>query len=97
LWIFLSSFFDDTPTTDIYTLSYTTLFRSVQNQALTESVTQLYSMIFKPSNTTSDTAIDNMATPADPSSVKVLVVDDEEDVVEVVSHFLEQEGYQVDK
>ncbi len=54
-------------------------------------------MIFKPSNTTSDTAIDNMATPADPSSVKVLVVDDEEDVVEVVSHFLEQEGYQVDK
>src|SRR5690554_6861018 len=52
-------------------------------------------MIFKPSNTTSDTAIDNMATPADPSSVKVLVVDDEEDVVEVVSHFLEQEGYRV--
>lgn len=38
-----------------------------------------------------------MATPADPSSVNILVVDDEEDVVEVVSHFLEQEGYGVDK
>ena len=38
-----------------------------------------------------------MATPADPSNVNVLVVDDEEDVVEVVSHFLEQEGYSVDK
>ena len=38
-----------------------------------------------------------MATPGDPSSVNVLVVDDEEDVVEVVSHFLEEEGYQVDR
>lgn len=38
-----------------------------------------------------------MATPADPSTVSVLVVDDEEDVVEVVSHFLEQEGYNVEK
>lgn len=38
-----------------------------------------------------------MATPADPSNVNILVVDDEEDVVEVVSHFLEQEGYGVDK
>lgn len=39
----------------------------------------------------------SMATPGDPSSVNVLVVDDEEDVVEVVSHFLEEEGYRVDK
>lgn len=38
-----------------------------------------------------------MATPADPSDVHLLVVDDEEDVVEVVSHFLEQEGYHVEK
>lgn len=38
-----------------------------------------------------------MATAPDPSSVNLLVVDDEEDVVEVVSHFLEQEGYHVDK
>lgn len=38
-----------------------------------------------------------MATPADPSNVNILVVDDEEDVVEVVSHFLEQEGYDVNK
>jgi two-component system phosphate regulon response regulator PhoB len=38
-----------------------------------------------------------MVTPADPSNVQVLVVDDEEDVVEVVSHFLEQEGYNVEK
>lgn len=38
-----------------------------------------------------------MATPADPSDVNVLVVDDEEDVVEVVSHFLEEEGYNVEK
>jgi DNA-binding response OmpR family regulator len=37
-----------------------------------------------------------MATP-DPSSVNVLVVDDEEDVVEVIGHFLEQEGYSVQK
>ncbi len=32
---------------------------------------------------------------ADPSEIDVLVVDDEEDVVEVISHFLEQEGYNV--
>lgn len=38
-----------------------------------------------------------MATPGDPSNVNILVVDDEEDVVEVVSHFLEQEGYRVEK
>ncbi len=38
-----------------------------------------------------------MATPGDPSDVNVLVVDDEEDVVEVVSHFLEEEGYRVEK
>ena len=38
-----------------------------------------------------------MATSADPSKVNILVVDDEEDVVEVVSHFLSQEGYNVDK
>ena len=38
-----------------------------------------------------------MATSADPSNVNVLVVDDEEDVVEVVSHFLEEEGYGVEK
>lgn len=31
----------------------------------------------------------------DPSQINVLVVDDEEDVVEVVSHFLQQEGYAV--
>lgn len=36
-----------------------------------------------------------MATTSLPSDINVLVVDDEEDVVEVVSHFLEQEGYQV--
>ena len=42
-------------------------------------------------------ATKSMATPADPSNVNVLVVDDEEDVVEVVSHFLEQEGYSVNK
>lgn len=38
-----------------------------------------------------------MATSADPSNVNVLVVDDEEDVVEVVSHFLEEEGYGVER
>lgn len=38
-----------------------------------------------------------MPTPADPSDINVLVVDDEEDVVEVVSHFLQQEGYRVFK
>jgi DNA-binding response OmpR family regulator len=37
-----------------------------------------------------------MATSADPSDINILVVDDEEDVVEVVSHFLRQEGYNVD-
>jgi two-component system phosphate regulon response regulator PhoB len=36
-----------------------------------------------------------MAITADPSDIDVLVVDDEKDVVEVVSHFLEQEGYTV--
>lgn len=36
-----------------------------------------------------------MPTPSDPSDISVLVVDDEEDVVEVVSHFLEEEGYDV--
>ncbi len=30
-----------------------------------------------------------------PSDVNILVVDDEEDVVEVISHFLDQEGYRV--
>ncbi|HEX7069715.1 MAG TPA: response regulator transcription factor [Rhodothermales bacterium] len=35
--------------------------------------------------------------PADKSSINILLVDDEEDVVEVVSHFLEQEGYHVEK
>ncbi len=30
-----------------------------------------------------------------PSEITILVVDDEEDVVEIVSHFLKQEGYQV--
>lgn len=38
-----------------------------------------------------------MAAPSDPSGVHILVVDDEEDVVEVVSHFLTQEGYKIDK
>ena len=38
-----------------------------------------------------------MAASADPSKVNILVVDDEEDVVEVVSHFLSQEGYNVEK
>jgi DNA-binding response OmpR family regulator len=37
-----------------------------------------------------------MATTADPSDINILVVDDEEDVVEVVSHFLRQEGYNVE-
>lgn len=31
----------------------------------------------------------------DPSTIDILVVDDEEDVVEVISHFLQQEGYHV--
>lgn len=34
-------------------------------------------------------------TTSEPSDINVLVVDDEEDVVEVVSHFLEEEGYNV--
>ena len=37
-----------------------------------------------------------MITPSDPSDINIMVVDDEEDVVEVVSHFLRQEGYNVD-
>src|SRR5690625_2229358 len=37
-----------------------------------------------------------MLTPSDPSDINIMVVDDEEDVVEVVSHFLRQEGYNVD-
>lgn len=32
---------------------------------------------------------------ADPSDIDILVVDDEKDVVEVVSHFLKEEGYTV--
>lgn len=32
---------------------------------------------------------------ADPSDIDILVVDDEKDVVEVVGHFLEEEGYDV--
>lgn len=32
---------------------------------------------------------------SDPSDIHILLVDDEEDVVEIVSHFLEQEGYSV--
>ncbi|PSQ88310.1 MAG: DNA-binding response regulator [Bacteroidetes bacterium QS_8_64_10] len=38
-----------------------------------------------------------MPTPSDPAEINVLVVDDEEDVVEVVSHFLEEESYNVQK
>ena len=34
-------------------------------------------------------------TTSEPSEINILVVDDEEDVVEVVSHFLEREGYTV--
>jgi two-component system phosphate regulon response regulator PhoB len=33
---------------------------------------------------------------ADPSDINILVVDDEKDVVEVVSHFLREEGYNVE-
>ncbi len=33
----------------------------------------------------------------EPSEINILVVDDEEDVVEVIGHFLSQEGYQVQK
>ena len=36
-------------------------------------------------------------TTSEPSEITLLVVDDEEDVVEVVSHFLEEEGYNVVK
>ncbi len=34
-------------------------------------------------------------TTSEPSEINILIVDDEEDVVEVVSHFLEEEGYSV--
>ncbi|NBC85147.1 MAG: response regulator [Bacteroidetes bacterium] len=33
---------------------------------------------------------------ADPADINILVVDDEKDVVEVVSHFLQEEGYNVE-
>ena len=36
-----------------------------------------------------------MASTFDPSQLHILVVDDEEDVAEVVSHFLRQEGFNV--
>ncbi len=36
-------------------------------------------------------------TTSEPSEINILVVDDEEDVVEVVSHFLAEEGYTVHK
>lgn len=36
-----------------------------------------------------------MATTAEPSEIDILVVDDERDVVEVVTHFLKEEGYTV--
>ncbi len=36
-------------------------------------------------------------TTSEPSEINILVVDDEEDVVEVVSHFLEREGYTVQR
>ncbi len=36
-------------------------------------------------------------TTSEPSEINILVVDDEEDVVEVVSHFLAEEGYNVHK
>jgi two-component system phosphate regulon response regulator PhoB len=36
-----------------------------------------------------------MPVTADPGDIDILVVDDEKDVVEVVSHFLEEEGYNV--
>lgn len=38
-----------------------------------------------------------MPVTSDPADINVLVVDDEEDVVEVVSHFLQQEGYTIHK
>jgi two-component system phosphate regulon response regulator PhoB len=37
-----------------------------------------------------------MPVTADPSDINILVVDDEKDVVEVVSHFLKEEGYNVE-
>ena len=36
-----------------------------------------------------------MATTSDPSEITILLVDDEEDVVEVVSHFFSQEGFNI--
>ncbi len=33
----------------------------------------------------------------EPSEIRILVVDDEEDVVEVIGHFLSEEGYHVEK
>ncbi len=36
-------------------------------------------------------------TTTDPADINILVVDDEEDVVEVISHFLQEEGYNVDQ
>jgi two-component system phosphate regulon response regulator PhoB len=36
-------------------------------------------------------------TTSEPSDINILVVDDEEDVVEVVSHFLEKEGYSIER
>jgi DNA-binding response OmpR family regulator len=36
-------------------------------------------------------------TKSDPSNINILLVDDEEDIVDIVSHFLEQEGYNVAK
>ena len=38
-----------------------------------------------------------MASTFDPSELHILIVDDEEDIVEVVGHFLRQEGFNVHK
>jgi len=38
-----------------------------------------------------------MATASEPSDLRILVVDDEEDNVEIISHFLTQEGYHVER
>ncbi len=38
-----------------------------------------------------------MATASDPADLRILVVDDEEDNVEVIGHFLEAEGYRVER
>lgn len=38
-----------------------------------------------------------MATASEPSDLRILVVDDEEDNVEIISHFLKQEGYHVER